>query len=147
MIFFCSSREAAEGAGAVLGALRLAAGRAEQSGQALVLLVLVGQGRLERREAVLDRFLLRALKREQLGELGQLTVQPRQHRVLAAHGLGDDEVGEHEQRHEEGHHQQQGGEHVDEARPVIGLVTSAAGARQRHYLRSSRAGSFALSVI
>src|SRR3990170_4673508 len=77
-----------------------------------------------------------------------MAVQLGQHGVLAAGGLGDDEIGEHEQRHEEGHHQEERGQHVDEARPIIGLEPSAAGARQRHgYLRSSRAGNFALSVI
>src|SRR6185369_5711463 len=60
----------------------------------------------------------------------------------------DEIVGEHEQRHEERHHQKQGGEHVDEARPIIGGLRTPSAARERHhYLRSSRAGSFAFSVI
>src|SRR5207342_2253093 len=81
---------AGERAGLGLGALGLAALIAEQSGQPRILLVLVDQGRLQGREAVLERLLLGALEREKLGELRQLAVQPRQHGVLAARLRGDE---------------------------------------------------------
>src|SRR5262249_98865 len=68
----------AERSGAVLGALRLAAGLAEQPGEVLVLLVLLAKRRLERGELVLGRFLLRALERKKFGELRELPVQSRQ---------------------------------------------------------------------
>jgi hypothetical protein len=119
-------------AGLGFGALGLAALIAEQTGQPRVLLVLVDQRRLQCRQAVFDRLLLGALEREKLGELGELTVEPGQHGVLAARLRSDEIIGEHEERHEEGHHQEQGGEHVDIAGPVIGDAAAAPRFRQRH---------------
>ena len=66
-----------------LRALGLAALLSDQAGQALVLLVLVDESCLQRGKTVLDRLLLGALKREKLGQLGELAIEAGQHGVLA----------------------------------------------------------------
>src|SRR3546814_1785999 len=58
-----------------------------------------------------------ALERQQLGQLVDLGLEPRQRLVLAADGDREEELRHHENHEDEDHHQQQGGEGVDEAWP------------------------------
>ena len=89
------------------------------------------EGRGQGRDLALVGALLRALEREQVGQLLDLPVEPCQRLVLAGHLARQEELRQHEHGEEKDDDEQHRRQGVDEARPVIDRLV-AASARQRH---------------
>ena len=101
--------------------------------------------RAQRGERVLEVGLADLFQRQQLGELGDLRVEPLQRGVLAGHFLRQEELHHHEHREQEDDAEEQRRQRVDEARPVVDAAFAARAGERHVYLtvlrRSSLRGS------
>ena len=93
--------------------------RVEQALQPRAFGLGAAQGRLQRAEALLGGAAARALEREQVGQLGDLPVEPVEHRVAAGDLPGEEELADHEDGDQEHDGEEEGRQGVDEARPVV----------------------------
>ncbi len=104
----------------------------EQAAQAVALAFCRAQARLQGAEIVGEFALAGALQSEHLGQFGDLGVELLENGVLARDFARQQELHQREDRQQEDEHQQQVGQNVDKARPVLGARDAATAAGHGH---------------